>query len=428
MAANGRNFPDWIAAFLEYSKDVEAPKSYLRWSALSVISAALERKVWLRTGSYTHYPNLFVLLVGEAGIRKSSASGQAVSLLWEVPGIGKLSNRLNEATLLTELSIIGQRKKVEIGGKLYRTCAGFLYASEGSDIFKEMYQGGGVIDILTSLYDGGGVDKHGWHENNPWVKSTKKDGFLALHNPLLSFLACTTPASLPKLVSKSEAEGGFGSRTLLVVHKGMVPKRYAWVEEGHHDIEMRLKLVEDLRTISLMKGPYIPDDGFKELYPELERKHDEALGEKRAHSLVAGFLSRKMTHAAKLSQVVAASRRTELKLKASDLAEAWKLLSDLEPTMLEAYGTVGITPEARSRNEVWEYLRKKKLPRFVKNEIQVIFQDLLSPKQVTQAIDELRDLGKVRYEPLESRGGRHVYTVIDFSLAEQSPGSLSLGR
>jgi len=420
-----RFYEDWISAFMEYSKYVEAPEVYLRWSAVSVVSAALERKVWLRSYGYTHYPNLYIFLVGEAGIRKSSASGRAVSLLWEVPGIGKLSNKLNEASLLRDLALVGETKKVEVGGITYPTSSGYLYASEGSDVFKAMYKDGGVIEVLTSLYDGGGPDKQGWSENSPWVKSTMGGGMTALHNPVLSFLACTTPSSLPVLINRTEAEGGFGSRTLLVVFKGRVEKSYEWKEEVPADFEMRLRLIHDLRQINLMQGAYQPDSQYKKLLPALERMHDEYMAEKRSHSLVAGFLARKITHATKLSQVIAASSSSDLTLRASHLEQAWRMLNELEPTMLEAYGSMGVPEDMRIRDDVWAHILKTKQTKFIKADIQVAFQEIYPPKKITAALDELRELGKIRYEPMESRSSRHVYSVLSGDVLGQS--SLSLG-
>jgi hypothetical protein len=403
-----RKFSNFIEAFLEYTKDVEAPKAYLHWSALSIVSAALERRVWWKLGKHTFYSNLYIFLVGDPSLRKSASSGYAIGLLREVPGIGIIEGKMNEATFIQHLAMLGYKKTFNWEGRSYKTAAAYLYASEGDDAFREMYQGGGIIPVLTALYDGHVM---GWYEDQPWTKVTRKEGSEMLFNPLISFLACTTPAALPQLITRQNAEGGFGSRTLLVVHKGDFKKSYKWVEETYEDVDMRLKLIADLTAISKLQGVWKVSDGFKKLWPELERKHDEQMSIMKVNSLVAGMLARKMTHAGKLCQVIAAAKRDTMHLLAEDLQEAWDLISGLEANMLAAYGTLGLSEEIRNKNELWEYLQKTKRGHFTRKEIITLFAQKLDSKQIDVAIRELESHGLIEYLPFESGQGNHRYRV-----------------
>ena len=64
--------------FIYYNSGHECPDNFVTWSGLSLLSAVLGRRVWVKHGDYyKFYPNLYVCLVGTAGSGKSSAMGEA---------------------------------------------------------------------------------------------------------------------------------------------------------------------------------------------------------------------------------------------------------------------------------------------------------------------------------------------------------------
>ena len=67
---------DWITAYLKYTENTEAPKSYHTWTAISCIAGALARKVYFEFGSDKKHPNFYIILVGPSGkVRKGLALG-----------------------------------------------------------------------------------------------------------------------------------------------------------------------------------------------------------------------------------------------------------------------------------------------------------------------------------------------------------------
>ena len=72
----------YLNDFVYYGSGTECPDIYLQWSGLSLLGAALGRKVWTMHGSYFRiHPKLYVCLVGDAGSGKSTAKNQAKSFL-----------------------------------------------------------------------------------------------------------------------------------------------------------------------------------------------------------------------------------------------------------------------------------------------------------------------------------------------------------
>ena len=96
----------WIEAFIEHTEALESAVIYRRWSAIAMLAATLEQKVWLNLGTPL-YPNLYTFLIGQPGIGKSRAIMAASALAREaLPEMffgstsmtrASLSDHMNEA-------------------------------------------------------------------------------------------------------------------------------------------------------------------------------------------------------------------------------------------------------------------------------------------------------------------------------------------
>ena len=68
----------WLARYMDYARQrEESADSYLIGSVLPIVGAALARRVWLPWGDGRVFANLFSMLAGKPGDRKSSAINQA---------------------------------------------------------------------------------------------------------------------------------------------------------------------------------------------------------------------------------------------------------------------------------------------------------------------------------------------------------------
>ncbi len=69
-----RRLNDWVSGYIEYSQETESPLSYHVWTGISLLAAALQRRVYIRWGYEVLYPNMYIVLVGPSGkCRKGSA-------------------------------------------------------------------------------------------------------------------------------------------------------------------------------------------------------------------------------------------------------------------------------------------------------------------------------------------------------------------
>src|SRR5947209_1500310 len=64
---------NFFDSYLSYTEGGEVPTTFHRWSAVVGIAALLERNCCVEFGHTEIYPNIYSMLIGSAGTRKSSA-------------------------------------------------------------------------------------------------------------------------------------------------------------------------------------------------------------------------------------------------------------------------------------------------------------------------------------------------------------------
>jgi len=71
---------DAMENYMQLRAGTEPPPISHRWSFLTCLSAFMARKVWLPFGEGNIHANMYVMLIGDPGARKTTAINQAVRL------------------------------------------------------------------------------------------------------------------------------------------------------------------------------------------------------------------------------------------------------------------------------------------------------------------------------------------------------------
>ncbi len=213
-----RNFPDFLSAYLEFSRDGFCPDQFHFWTGISAVSGALERKVWVTRGAKRVFPNTYVLLIARPGVGKSSAGEIGVSLLRR---LGTEENRIRFiADQNSQASFISQFAGFNTfygGNKEHTHASRYFFASEGSNSLSEIKGGGSILPVLTDFYDC----------PSEWNKNLKMSDE-RLFNVSCSMLACATFAFLNELIPQREVEGGFASRLMFIVQDEIFVRSPKW--------------------------------------------------------------------------------------------------------------------------------------------------------------------------------------------------------
>lgn len=345
-----RHFPNFIDAYVSYTRNQEASEKIHKWVAISIIAAALERKVWINRGYYLLFPNLYTFIIGASGIvRKSTSTGIGVDLLRNLERFNIMSERVTAGSLIQQLERSGM--KYVAGGREMRQSATFCYASELKVFLDEVF--GSISELLTTFYDCQPNDC-----TKPWVYETKSAGQTKIYGPCLNMLGASTPTWLVRAIPASEMEGGFSSRVIFVVENSPPTKFVAWPELEKGADQTRMKLIDDLREIHELCGEFRIDKLAKAHFEEWYKEHQLSLVSAGNDTRFSGYFGRKGDTILKLAMILAVSRSNDLVIQLEHIEWAIMMLDELEVSMFEAFGATGKNENSAELVKIWEMLRK----------------------------------------------------------------------
>lgn len=343
---------DWIEAFLTYTSFSEAPLKAHFWTAVSTISGALRRRVWMDMTYFQWTPNMYIIFVAPPGIiSKSTTINNGIRLLRQLPDIRFGPDAVTWQALTESLAASTEQVPwvdKSTGEELYLPMSCITIASSEFGTFlnpsdREM------VDVMVSLWDG---------QLGVWEKKTKTQGEDIIVNPWINMIACTTPAWIAGNFPDYMIGGGFTSRCIfvygeekqcLIAYPGLVtPSNLKDLErELVHDLEIISQLIGQytLEPAAIAYGTQWYEDHYKDITNSLD-------------SRAVGYKARKQTHIHKLAMVLAASQRDELIITEADLKKAVKIVTDLEEEMPKVFQLIGRTDGARWTEAVLDMVTK----------------------------------------------------------------------
>lgn len=234
----------WINEILRCHEEVETPQSFWYWSALAAISAIVKDNVWLnRGGLYKLYPNIYVMLHADTGMKKGPPVNFAKDLVKRVNNTRIIYGRSSIQGILKEL---GTPAFTQPGGKIVnQKSVGVYFASEFS---ASMVEDRAAMRILTDLYD-----RH--YNEGDWKQLLKMEQFI-LKDPMLCLLVATNAAMMKGMMHESEIHGGFFAR-MFVIYESEEQSINSLIRPLKHPPDMP-GLAEYLKEISNLSGDFYP--------------------------------------------------------------------------------------------------------------------------------------------------------------------------
>lgn len=344
-----RELTDWLNAYLHYTKNTEPPKLYHTWVGLSLIAGALQRRVYLKWGYETIYPNMYVVLIGPSGrARKGTAMNIGKDILKEV-GITMTSDSITREALIRDMKDAVTSFTDATTGETKFHCAVTAFSPELS-----VFLGQKDVKFLADLTD--------WYDcADAWTYRTKHSGEDTIAGVCFNLLGGTAADWLQSILPQEAIGGGFTSRIIFVVEeqKGKSVPEPIMTEE---DRVLRKSLIKDLERIATISGQMkmTPDcvQAYVDWYEDLESKIENGkppLEDPR----FSGFVDRLSTHVRKLSVIMSASRSNDLVIEAEDFDRAVDIINRTMPKMPKTFGGLGMSPYSEVTEKVLMYIEMK---------------------------------------------------------------------
>lgn len=351
---------EFLQKYLEYVEQTESPKLMHIWSAISAASACMGKHVHLPFGIGNIYPNIFVLLVGPPGTRKSQSikyaskliksatgvrfapddtGGQRQGLIAAIEGDMQLDDAEQELEIMANAAAINSL--TDIGNISVSTVNGsdthhiFACASEFGT-----FMGEGNVNMtrfLNKVWDG--------EDYYYKLKNTQK----VLKDPLMTIIGGTTTSDIARILPAESIGQGFMSRWILV----FAPQKAKKVARPRLDSDLADWLQERFAWLHYeMHGEMSESPAAHDLLNKLYEEEDIDLQDSR----FLYYSERRHTHLQKLCIILAALRQS-YEIQSQDVEQANMLLAATEEYMPEALGEFGLSPIGAAKQKMLEFLQ-----------------------------------------------------------------------
>lgn len=336
-----RKLSNWVDAFVEYTDKLPSPELFRKWSAISAIAGALERKVWVDTWERL-YPTMYVILVAPPGVGKTVVTSQ-VQKLWRA-----LEDHHLAASSVTKASLIDDLRDAERVIQRPKetppqvTFHSLKVASNELGVLIPAYEND-FMNVLTDIYDG-----HGYSER----RRTKELNF-ALDAPQISLLAATTPSYLNNILPEGAWDQGFLSRTMLVYsgHRVLVNP---FGEQASATVSYK-DLLSDFKRIGNLFGKIRFNQEATDVFVEWYMAGGPPAPD---HPKLHNYLTRRGAHLLKLCMVACVADSDDLVVTLEHYQTAISWLIEVEHYIPDIFKSMTSGGDSKAIEDTWYFVYK----------------------------------------------------------------------
>lgn len=338
------NGTDFVTKYLEHTSGGETPMVFHRWSCITGISALLEKNVFLHDGLGNTYPNMYTMLVGGSGTRKSTAIKTMVKYLKKAGYANTASDSAtkeaflhfmaNSSTTIAANGIGADPGKIlfqDINAPSEVTTPTLIAADEFNNFFSN-----NVIEFLSmlgELWD---------YEGN--YTGIARSGNVNISNPCVTMLTGNTTETLCRNFPIEALGQGFFSRQLFI-HGEPNGVKIAFPEPPNEkEVEA---IVDELRSLTTVCNGRIDFTPSAKKLAALMYETHLGNGDPRFTS----YENRRFTHLKKLCIIHAIADKSPV-IEEIHVIRANTVLSVAEFSMPKALGEYGISRNSRVMHKI----------------------------------------------------------------------------
>lgn len=365
--------------YFEYVENTEPPIVFHRWCLLTGLGAYLGRQFYLPFGEFNVFPNMYVMLMGNPGTRKSTAIKLSRKVFSAAGYTQFAATKTSKEKFLLDLEgVVDDEGKVIRSNDVMESLFGDgMYGDPKevyitADEFNEFVGSGNLefLSLLGTLWD--------WDDPAaPFTQRLKNSRSVSINQPTVSILAGNTHTGFNEAFPPQASGQGFLSR-LILVHGESSGRKIAFPTRPSEDL--RNKLVLALQEIkAAVSGPATISPKARAMIETIYRTFAGLEDARFSH-----YNTRRYTHFLKLCLLAAAAHcRTEILVE--DVMFANSLLAFTEHRMPQAMGEFGKAKNADVSAKIMAILYEATEP----VEIPKLWE------QVRTDLDRLEDLNKL---------------------------------
>lgn len=386
----------------------ESPKVYHQWAGLSALSSLVSRRVWVDQGVFKPYPNMYVLFVGDAGIKKSTAMNIARKLIREIQTIPIAPPSITKEALTLLMS---EKDSPSLKTFKHTNSSGIssivnyshmsMFANEFTTLLTAGGNESGMINFLTDIWD-----------QDVFEVRTKNKGTDNLHGPYITLLGCLTTACMSNLMNTKIISSGFSRRCIFVYSDDIGEPVYRPIvtQEQKEAWARCIQRGKELQGISGEFG-FTPegDQWYKTWYEAHHWSKREV-----ESPLLKDFYNSKAEYVLKLAMLITLSDSDTLVLTREALELAVAYIDTIEPNMTIPFEGAGRNELSPIASNIARMVNTAVMPLPVKRIYALFFKDA-RPEEIKEMLEHLAKVGKIKlFDVTTNSGNQQLAAPADY--------------
>ena len=388
---------------------MEPPAIFNRWALITAIGAFLGRQYYFEHGHFHVNPNMYVMLMGTPGSRKSTSIKLARKLIVEAGYTNIAADKSTKEKFLLDLA--GEDSEVAqdvdiLDKNLFGESTDDKQIFITADEFNDFFGNGNIefISLLGTLWDYTGVYKNR-------IKTGKS---VSINNPTVSILGGNTPTGFSLAFPPEIIGQGFFSRILLIYGESSGRQITFPRKPDSSDTEF---IVGYFREIRNRVGGIATLTSTAEKLCDRIYKTNTQLDDVRFES----YRQRRLTHLLKLALITSATRLSTT-IAEEDILYANTVLTYAEQFMPKALGQFGKAKNSDVSHKVYSLVHSQDKLWKLADIWEHVHTDLENMRSLVEVLSNLTQANKIQIVP--QMGGwlpvRKVIAEQDLSMVDYS--------
>jgi len=407
---------DFIDLFEYLGGDWIVPSHFLRWTAMSLIAACVEDRVWYQVVDHSPlHPNLWLFMIGPSGTGKDLAVGMALSLLNPEDPIWKIDGKVTMPAMYDYMSRM-QKSTGRNGAPVYLI---------SSDVTEQLPLGPEAKDFTSralALY--GGRDRE-------LTDLTRTHGDKLVRNPLLNWYAGCTKDWFPLAVDPIVFNSGMAGRAFFVIGEPVVAQFHKPHPTRRHDQDLvQAYLRERVESLLTVEGVFLMSERARYGYNQWLFQQQERIQSSTLTDVEKAVINRTRTSVLKLAMIYALARWTggALVIKGGHLSRAISSIQDVMDGVVAVSDFAYVTMDTATLDNVRDIIRAEGAITKSALTKQSLRRGVKDATHLDRLLDALRQAGEIefkKFRPTGSKGGPWPLTIVwktrKIMLSEEAP-------
>ena len=413
---------DFFRDYLAYTSGGESPLFYHRWAAICGLGAYLGRDYYFQHGHFNINPNIYAMIIGVSGTRKSAAILQLKKVLQAAGYTSIAAEKTSKEKFILDLA----GEDLNAFGSTSANGTDFLGEMLGQPIYsgteENDYKEISIIADEFNLFIGQNnmefISLLGvlWDYNGPYKNRIKTGKSIEMLNPTVSILGGNTATGFAQAFPPEILSQGFFSRLILVYgeptgRKITFPKKPS--KEDTNEIANQFRRIK-----SISRGHADFANTAAEKLLDKIYKSGVGVDDYRFES----YNSRRLTHLIKLCLIISASTGAK-QITEGHIIVANTILSHTEHLMPKALGEFGKAKHSDISHKIMQIIDASAPTGLLLKDIWIhVAQDLDSIPELAKLLQNLLAAGKIQnvhgygFLPMKKLLIEHSSDTVDYSL------------